>query len=42
MENYEYYLSTALWTDHEDETEYDPREESFGYWREYYLTGEQW
>lgn len=42
MENYEYYLSTALWTDHEDETEYDPGEESFGYWREYYLTGEQW
>lgn len=42
MENYEYYLSTALWTDHEVEREYDPGEESFGYWREYYLTGEQW
>ena len=42
MENYEYYLSTALWTDHEVEREYDPGEESFGYWREYYLTEEQW
>ena len=32
----------ALWTDHEVEREYDLGEESFGDWREYYLTVEQW
>lgn len=39
-EDYEYYLSQALWFDHVAEEEKDISQDDPAYWEKYYLTGE--
>lgn len=41
-ENYDYYLTPSLWTDHVETQESDPGEQDEAYWQKFYLTGELW
>lgn len=41
-ENYDYYLTASLWADHVITEEYDPGQEPYQIWQDYFLTGDEW